>query len=204
MPNGKKIPRDLPPEGAPLPQQQQDPYFLDEWQPNIMPQAYPRMEADLIEKTDPKVVVDNIEHFLAGEEYDEENLKWKETKIPLMNKQGVKSIMTDIRAVVNQNTILSNLDEKEINTIIIQLSDTIIIKLMQSWKEFEVSKPELNTIVLSILHMAYPALKRAWQQGERNWHKTVTRAELQTIIREQPPPRREEGRRRSFLGRMFK
>jgi len=204
MPRRKKfspVP-DMPPEEIER-TIQENPYMTDQYPFDMIPSTPPpHIEADIIEKTDPKALMDKLERTFAGEEYDEEYKVWRRKRKPMMNKTGIKSIMADVRAVVNQNTILSNLNEREIGVIMIQLGDTVLMKLAQERDNFEITKPELNTIVDAVVHTAYPCLKRAWQQGERNWHKTVTRSEIIQRI-QNPPMQREEGKR-GFFGRLFR
>jgi len=162
--------------------------------PSSLPYPMPyNEEANIIKQTDPKHIIEELKHVLRGEEFDEEKQAWVKVRKPLLNEKGIRSIMTDIKGVVNQNTILSNLNEQEISNIIVNLGDTLRIKLSANRKEFDINKFELNTILFTILNMSYPALKRAYAQGERIWHKTISSEQRHVVISPEESKKRSGG-----------
>lgn len=146
--------------------------------PEMMPMVSPMDEASLVKETRPEKVIDKIEHILKGEEYNEKEETWEKKYDPLINNVGIRSIMIDVKAVVNQNTILSNLRDDEIRNIIISLGDTVIMKLMMRREEFEVDYAELSSIVYLVCNMSYMALKRGYFEGERKFLKTTTQEKI--------------------------
>jgi len=137
-------------------------------------------DASLVKATRPEKVIDEIEHRLKGEIYDDNTEKWiipKGVK-PLINEIGIRSIMIDIRSIMNQNTILSNLRDDEVSHIIVGLGDTIITKLMMRHEEFGVDQAELTTIVYLVCNTSYCALKRGYFEGERRFLKTTTQEKI--------------------------
>lgn len=161
--------------------------------PQFMPYnpVEPVSDVTLVTQTDPKKVLEDIEHFYRGEVFNYEEKKWVKKGEPLMNEDGIASFLIDIASLVNQNTILSNLSEHEINRIIILFSRTIINKLSMKWKEFNIDKTNFDTIWNTTLNMAYMALKRAMNQGERNYHKKIIYAPQ--IMRTGQPVGKEGG-----------
>lgn len=153
----------------------------------IYPQAQQEViDMDLVTKTNPKVLTDEIEHKLKGEVYDAQHEKWikKPYSRPFMNEEGIWRIMSIITSMINQNTILSNLTENEIRNLILQLGEEVIDLLAMKHKEFEVDKGDLTPIVDMVTRMAYIALKRGFNEGERKFLKTTVRSS--EIIRASP------------------
>jgi len=133
----------------------------------------PNVDEGVLKQTDPKAVADKIKHALKGEDFNEDTGQWEKLRTPLINDLGLASLMVDIREVLNQNTTLSYLDDKEVENMIVSLGDSIAAKIMMRYKEWEISKAELTTVHDSIVTPTYLALKRCWKQGERNWFKTA-------------------------------
>ena len=129
----------------------------------------------------------------------------RNTYVPLdiafLNEDGRTAITTIIKSVVNTNTILSNLTEKEISKIIIDIGDEITMLLIMGHEDFDVDKRNLVTIVSLCCRMCYLSLKRCLNQGERIFLKTAIRSHETNIVRHQP---QEERRRDSSFFGLFK
>lgn len=126
-------------------------------------------QAVLVEQTNPSKIIDEIDLSLRGYErkYDGTLKKVSE---PMMNDLGIGRMRFIMRSVINQNTILSHLEDSEISKLIIQLSDDIIDDLTLNWKYYNIQdKIMLDHIVDAIVFPAYLALKRALGQNEKNW-----------------------------------
>jgi hypothetical protein len=141
-----------------------------------------RKETSLVSQTNPKEVLFEIEMKLRGkkEVVNEETGK-KEWVMPLnckplVNDKGINSFLSDAAAVINQNTILSNLKDTEVAGIITSLGDTIINKITMNWKDFDIDKSNLDTVHNSIIIPAFMSLKRAMNEGEKRFLKTSVRA----------------------------
>ena len=138
-------------------------------------------EISLVSQTNPDKVLFEIEMKLRGKkpfinEQGEKEWIVPDGCYPLVNDSGINSFMTDASAVINQNTIMSNLKEDRISAIIISLSDTIINKIAMNWKEFNIKKSDLDTIHNCIIVPSYMALNRAMNEGEKRFLKTSVRA----------------------------
>lgn len=136
------------------------PYMYEQHQQN---------QAVLVEQTNPNHVIEEVELSLRGYErkYDGTLKKVSE---PLMNELGIARIRTMMKGIVNQNTILSHLEENQISKLIIQFSDDLIDDLTLNWKEYGM----MDKIMLDYVHdivvfPAYLALQRALGQNEKNW-----------------------------------
>lgn len=145
-------------------------------------------DVTLVTQTNPRPLIEHLLHVLRCEvetPNGKGGTEWKrpQGRRPLLNEDGIHSILADVYPVVNQSTILSNLDEEDVSKTVIELGKTVTLKLMRNWKEFECDKANLTTIVFSVTNMAYTALKRGLGQGERNFLKTSVRTTENVLYR---------------------
>jgi hypothetical protein len=125
----------------------------------------------MITLTNPEPLLSEIEVNLKGlvEMPDGTIVKTGE---PLMNDQGVTSIMSMVRGTLNQNTILSNINDKEVKGIISHLAYAVMKDLMLNRKKWDIKTGEDRTrIVQIIITPVYLCLKRSFEQGEKNFWK---------------------------------
>jgi len=126
-------------------------------------------QAVLVEQTNPKKVVETVMLRIQGQER-EPNGELKEISSPKMNKLGIEKIWFILDSHINQNIILSHLDEFQIGKIMIELSNDLVDNLSLNWKEYGIKdKTDLDDINNSVLVNIYVCLKRAEGQNEKNW-----------------------------------
>lgn len=158
--------------------------------------------ANFVAQIDPSKVVEELYHALSGEVYDYKNKTWTRKLKPFLNEGGVNTIITRVRAIVNQNTTMSNLDDERIHKIIVAIGDELDILLFLKYEEFEVDKANLTTIVSMVQEMVYCSLMRAWLEGERDMFKDTIRSAEQSVSRSMTDES-GFGKAKSFLGNMF-
>ena len=128
-----------------------------------------QVQAVLVEQTNPKKVVEMIMLRLRGLQKDSEGRLVKVAE-PKMNKEGIDNIWFMLDSHINQNIILSNVDIKEIQSIMGSIQEDLVDDLALNWKRYGITKKtDLDTINNSILVNIYLALKRAQGQNEKNW-----------------------------------
>lgn len=130
-----------------------------------------KIDSDILRQADPVHVANQIKHALLGEEMNEEGVWVKVRDRPLINDDGLASVLVDIRELLSQNTTLSHLEEEQIGLLTISLSDAIISKLAMKYKEWKISKAELTTVHDVVVKPIYLALRRAYRMNEKNWFK---------------------------------
>lgn len=131
-------------------------------------------QAVLVTQTNPNKVIKDIELSLENKE---RNVDGTIVVLgpPLMNKEGLNRMRFIMRGVINQNTILSHLEEDQIGRIVTRLADDLTDDLTLNWKEYGIKdKMMLDHIINSIIFPAYMALMRAYGQNEKNWLKGIT------------------------------
>lgn len=105
---------------------------------------------------------------------------------PLMNEQGISSVMGQVQAIVNQTTIMSNFDKREEVGILTEfLADTMAKDLMINRVSYGIKTQAARSKIYYIsITSAYICLKRALSEGERRFWKG-TEQNIRQII-EQP------------------
>lgn len=129
-------------------------------------------QAVLVEQTNPKKTVESIILKLRGLKRlpDGNEVKISEFSKPKMNNKGIESVSFTLDSHINQNIILSHLDEIQITKIMDSLGDDLVDNLRLNWRKFGIKdKSDLDDINNSILVNIYAALKRAEGQNEKNW-----------------------------------
>jgi len=136
------------------------------------PQLFEQMQqrnAVLVEQTNPKKIVKDIVLRLKGMELLP-NGQEVSVATAKMNKKGIEKMSFILDSHINQNVILSHLNENEIGSIILSLSEDLVDSLALNWREFGIQdKTDLDDINNSVLMNVFFALKRAEGQNEKNW-----------------------------------
>ena len=79
-----------------------------------------RDTSQVMDKADPSKVMNRIIHSLRAETLDPQTMTWKSSeKEPYVNEVGIISIIAELESLLNYNTTLSNLDEREVSRVIL-------------------------------------------------------------------------------------
>lgn len=152
------------------------------------------VQAAIIEQTNPKKILEDIELKLSGLRYNFQG-KLIRSSEPIMNERGISRMIFLLSSIVNQHTILSHLEDKDINSLIIKIGDDIVDDLTLNSDDYDVrDKMMLDFIVDAMVIPSFIALKRALKQNEKNW---LNRTVVESVSNAQRPmPRRD-----SFIDR---
>ena len=113
-----------------------------------------------------------------------------------MNKEGVWRFTSVAAQFINNNTIYSDLTEKEIENLTMQLSRQLIILLRTKYKAYGIDKADLTTVKNIVLTTAFIALKRSLHGGERVFtNKSIS----ETIVSQPDLARVNQQKKRSFF-----
>lgn len=137
-------------------------------------------QAIIIQETDPKKIVEDIKLRLKGLERQLDG-SLKRVSAPMMNKEGIDKISYLLTSMINQNIIFSNLESKQINSILMGFSDNLVDNLALNWKIYGIQyKTDLDSINDTVLTNINAALKRSERQNEKNW---LSKVSMETINR---------------------
>ena len=131
-------------------------------------------QAVLVAQINPDKILKDIILKLKGLREDFEGKYIKEGPA-LMNSSGISLIKFALSSVLNQSTVLSHLEDREINKIVIYIHDNLIRDLAKNWRSYEIRDREmLNHIEGAVIVPTLLALKRALGQNEKNWLGRIT------------------------------
>ena len=156
-----------------------------------MGQQLQQAGAILVQQTNPKKVVADIELLLKNQEKTPDGRILQMGK-PHLSELGINRIMLLVRGLITQGNILSHLEEKKINAFMIDLGDALTDDLSKNWKKYGIEdKTQLDTIHDVVIINIYNTLMRSFGQNEKNWIKGIT---VETInVGNKPMPDRRGG-----------
>lgn len=126
-------------------------------------------QAVLVQETNPKKVIKDVILLLQGLQENPDGTKVR-IALPKMNRMGISAMSFILNAHINQNIILSHLDNPEIKKLMEIIQNDLVDDLTLNWKEYGVmNKSDLDIINNAVLVNIYIALKRAEGQNEKNW-----------------------------------
>ena len=89
---------------------------------------------------------------------------------PLLNEQGINSVMSQVRSLASQTSILSNQEEKDVQMLMMSAADTLIKDLMLNRVSYGIADGSLRDVILTnSTNTMFVCLKRAYMQGERKF-----------------------------------
>jgi len=126
---------------------------------------------NMVELTNPDAIINNLELAYRGyKNIGGKEVKWTE---PLLNDTGCMSVIYQIRSIVNQDSILSWLSERQINNIMENFSETLILDLMINRKLYAVKTyVDMSKVLNMAQDVAYICLMRSREGNDKNfWAK---------------------------------
>lgn len=91
---------------------------------------------------------------------------------PLMNEFGVNSVLGTIQSIVNQVTIMSNLNKFEVPMMMDFLGDTLAKDLMINRSKYGIiNAAARDKIFFTTLTSCFITLKRAYEEGDKRFWK---------------------------------
>lgn len=107
---------------------------------------------------------------------------------PLMNDEGINSVIGQVQALVNKHSIMGNFDT-DIPNLITFLNDSIVRDLMMNRVTYgltnSAARDKIHMIALST---AYIVMKRGYKEGDKRFWKGSTQ-EIKTTIEANPQSR---------------
>ncbi|MHA1329659.1 MAG: hypothetical protein ACTSR2_01145 [Candidatus Hodarchaeales archaeon] len=116
---------------------------------------------------------------------------------PLLPLDGAMKIISMLRGIVNKNLFLSNLDEKMIAENTKHVGIKVATMLYMNWDEWELTIPKADATVEVVVNTVYSAMRRAFNESEKKYRKTIIKAETRSEV----IPQKEKHSRLPFLGK---
>lgn len=158
--------------------------FMEQPQQQPMPFMTPRDEygGSIVTLTNPYKVIDNAK-LTYRSQIEDSNGNIVQNGEPLMNEEGINSVIGQIQTLVNQVTVMSNLNKAEVPMLVDFLGDTLAKDLMMNRIKYEIkSSSSRDKIYFTALTSAFVCMKRAFEEGEKRFwkgsqHEMTTRHE---------------------------
>lgn len=124
--------------------------------------------------TNPEDELRQLELTLRNEREDYQG-KTQVIGEPLMNELGINAMLGSTRAIVNQVTILSNVDIDEVERLMVYFAESLAKDLMVNKVKYGIKTPSTrDKIYSSVILVAYICIKRAKDgDDKRFWGKVV-------------------------------
>lgn len=107
---------------------------------------------------------------------------------PLMNDYGINAIVGIVQSLVNQITVMSNLNKTEVPMLIDFLGDTLARDLMVNRVAYGIkTHAARDKIFFTALSTAFVTLKRGYEEGDRRFWKG-SQHEIRNIIEQDKKP----------------
>lgn len=91
---------------------------------------------------------------------------------PLLNEIGIRSVMGMVETIVDQDTVMSNLNKDNVPMLMDFLGDTLAKDLMINRIKYEIKTPSArDKIYFTVLTSSFICMKRASEEGERRFWK---------------------------------
>jgi hypothetical protein len=162
--------------------------------PNFAPysQGQSQHSGSIVLLTNPENDLYKLELTLRSMVLDAENNP-KKAGEPLLNDEGVCSILGSVQSCVSQVSIMSNLEDDHISTLILFLSDTLAKDLMQNRKRYGIKNPAARDKIFHVATTrAFIGLRRSFEEGDRRFWKGSQQESIMTV--------KNDGQKKGLLG----
>jgi hypothetical protein len=131
--------------------------------PLHVPQVVAGDRPNLVAQLDPASIAELLVHQFKGEVWMPHKQKWEnlDKEHKLMNDKGIRDIVSLFSFFFNQNSVLSNLTDRQIATKVETFGESVGELMALSWRDYEVDKTSRTAICLSVVDIVDNALKRS-------------------------------------------
>lgn len=138
-------------------------------------QIYDALEAendDLLSTTlDNSRIITELENALRGR-IQVKNPKgggfvWKQICDPVMNEEGIQSVLQVVVTKIGKNVILANIDSEDLERVMIRIHKNLVILFATNTRRFGIDKGRRTTVLWDVSMLVYFSLTRAVGAAER-------------------------------------
>lgn len=127
--------------------------------------------SSILQLTNPQAEIEKMQLTFRSQAKDADG-KVIQIGKPLMNEEGITSVIGQVQSILNQVTVMSNFDKPDLPLLIDFMGDTMAKDLMMNRLRYEITTPAArDKIYFAALASTYICLKRALDNGERGFWK---------------------------------
>lgn len=143
--------------------------------------------SSILTLTNPESEIYRLELTLRSMILDNEGNP-KQIGQPLMNEQGITSVLQLTQTVLNQVTILSNFSKSEIPYLMGFINDTLVRDLMQNRIKYGIKDfSTRDKLFFMVMTYCFIALKRGYEEGDRRFWKGSQQEIRTELVNAQQP-----------------
>ena len=133
-------------------------------------------------------ILEELEHQLKGEVFDEEQNKYVEKFSRLLNDEGISKVLHIIYACgINKNVFLGNLEKEEIMFKCKTLKKKLSLLLFKKASDYEIPKEMKSLLITTIINTVHSGLSRS--EGGRESEQISTAAQRYDMYQHQEQPK---------------
>jgi len=115
----------------------------------------------LHEQLNPDLILVEVKNYLLGITHDVEGNPVRSKSMAYMNDNGANYVISMLTGIVNNNTVLSNIDEKEAYDICRYMMFEIAMHLGFNNEDYELELKKLGSVINFVKNMVLLTLKRS-------------------------------------------
>lgn len=147
------------------------------------------LSANIKDLTDPSPEIKSLQLYFEGKtEINDGSII--QVSQPILNSTGIYRVIGGIKSIVSKITNLTHLSERDVQSLQLHYSDSLIQDLMINWREYGIDEKNRNSIRTSILRncerIVFPTLMRALKGGERTFWKGSIFDNRNTVVNDKP------------------
>src|SRR3990167_11402050 len=97
----------------------------------------------ILELTDPKNILTALDYMLRQAKYNPVTNEYEIVKKEaLLNEKGIRNVLAIVQSIISQNTVMSNIDSREVRAIMAMLTYTVTQQLMLNRREWGIKNSE--------------------------------------------------------------
>ncbi len=152
--------------------------------------------------------LNTLKHNLSGEvlEIVDGTAMWVKPPnvLPMINEAGVNSLLSTLRPLLSKIITLSNLDEKQIESMVSVYGKNIIATLQQNWKVYDIKDDTAASLILHTLVDTYYAnLCKAQNAKYLKFLSSTTSIQESSNVSQLQQGQLQQQQEGNILGRLF-
>lgn len=124
----------------------------------------------ILQMTDPQAMIEEFRLGMKGIEIDYEGNE-KKISEPLLNDIGIRAMIAHAKSLVNQDTIMSHFNEKQVKALINFNGQALIRDMLLNAPRYELKIYNKDKIHTMFMNLAYATAFRSNEGGERRFWK---------------------------------
>jgi len=112
----------------------------------------------------PKDIITEVEKSLRGQTYDRKEHKWVQVRKPILNDDGINSVLLNLSPYASKVFSMSHLSEKRIKKMAHQFTKEMIVLFgTDEHDELGIDVKQMSVIIKLVSNVVYSTLRKAYE-----------------------------------------